>query len=641
WSEATLPTSERLWSVSALAPDDAWVITYDGSILRRQPEYLTHLPLILGAHSFDRPTHDLSGDLAPALSPDDQRIAFVRRQEGEHSDVFLMNADGSGLRNLTQTPDADEDTPVCSPDGATIAFASDREGQWDIYFMNPSETDPTARPIITGTESDELHPFFSSGGDIMAFSSNRESGNWDLYTAPITDGTWSRLTADSSVERFPVFGADGRTLAYRREVNGDSEIYMMDVISQTTRRLTYNPGFDGYPALTPDLSGIVFVSNRSGDFQLYSMNVAGTGVLTLTGRHDYRAHTPRLSTDGRTLIYAAAPVGGTYSIYTMTYQSPLEVLARRGATDTLGRCDWTSGVFALGWGTAWRSTGDAAYARRIQDWVDSCAIDNYTITHVNDGLLGYGALMAYQFDPQPDYLAFAERVADYLMDAAPRTPKGTLAHFEGQVWADTLISAVPFLVEMNRVTGDPVYLDEAATQVMLHAEVLQDPTTNLFSHAWDEAADEYLSASYWGRGNSWNMIASAQLLNALPVSHGLRSQVVSIVQDQAEALAALQDPSGLWHTVVDRPAFYLESSGSAGIAYGLRCGLRAEWLPPELEAVAEQARLGLWRKVLADGTLTDASGPTGPMRDEEAYDSIPHETMQLYGQGMGLLALSP
>jgi unsaturated rhamnogalacturonyl hydrolase len=116
---------------------------------------------------------------------------------------------------------------------------------------------------------------------------------------------------------------------------------------------------------------------------------------------------------------------------------------------------------------------------------------------------------------------------------------------------------------------------------------------------------------------------------------------VSIAQDQAEALAALQDPGGLWHTVVDRPEFYLESSGSAGIAYGLGCGVQDGWLPADLENAVQVARLGLWRKVSADGTVTDVSGPTGPMRDEEAYNAIPKDALQLYGQGMGLLALCP
>lgn len=600
-------------------------------------EYNHHMYLPLSARSEGRP----SIGWQPALSPDGQQIAFVREERDGHSDVYVMNADGSGLRNLTRTPEADEETPIFSPDGSTIVFASNRGGRWDIYSMPRFEADPTARSVIGNINSDERHPSFSPDGDLLAFSSNCESHNWDLYTAPVAGGTWTRLTTDPTVERFPVLGADERTLAYRRELNAESEIYVMDMISRTTRRLTDNPGFDGYPALSLDGSGVVFASTRSGGSQLYGANIAGAGMITLTAQPGYRAHTPRLADDGHTLIYAAGPVTGPYTIHTMTYQSPLELIAGRGTEEAQGQCDWTSGVLALGWGAMWRSTGDESYARSIQAWANSCKTDMYTATHVNDGLLGYAALIAYQLDSQPDDLAFAQHIGDYLAEEAPRTTDGALAHFDAQVWADTLISVVPFFVEMNRVTGNEVYLDEAAAQIMSHAEVLQDPATSLLRHAWDEDTAEYLSTSYWARGNSWNMIASAQLLDALPVAHPLRSSIITIAQAQAEALVGRQDDSGLWHTVVDRPTFYLESSGSAGIIYGLLRGVQAGWLPSHLEAGTRDAQLALWRKVSSDGTLTDVSGPTGPMGNEASYNAILHETMQLYGQGMGLLALSP
>ena len=318
----------------------------------------------------------------------------------------------------------------------------------------------------------------------------------------------------------------------------------------------------------------------------------------------------------------------------------MQALAGQGAADTLGLCDWTSGVFALGWGTAWKSTGDDRYARWVQDWVDSCSVETYTIAHVNDGLLGYAALVAYQFDPQPGYLAFAEEVADYLMLTAQRTADGTLTHFGDTVWDDTLISVVPFFIEMGYVTGDSAHLDEAAEQMIGHSGILQHATTSLYHHAWDESSDELLSPSYWARGNSWPMIASAQLLDSLPYTHTLRPQIVARTQDHAQALAALQDTSGRWRTVVNRPDFYLESSGSAGIAYGLSRGIQGGWLAPDLTASAQAAWLGLWEKVAADGTLTDVSAPTGPMIPEEMYNAIPYDAMQLYGQGMGLLFLS-
>ena len=54
-------------------------------------------------------------------------IAFERSIEGSNSEIFVMNADGSGVENLSGIP-ADEFEPRVSPDGESIAFVSDRDG---------------------------------------------------------------------------------------------------------------------------------------------------------------------------------------------------------------------------------------------------------------------------------------------------------------------------------------------------------------------------------------------------------------------------------------------------------------------------------------------------------------------------------
>ena len=60
----------------------------------------------------------------------------------------------------------------------------------------------------------------------------------------------------------------------------------------------------------------------------------------------------------------------------------------------------------------------------------------------------------------------------------------------------------------------------------------------------------------------------------------------------------------------------------------------------KIQTIAREKFELFLQKISADGTLTDVSAPTGPMEDEEAYNAISHDAMQLYGQGMGLLFLS-
>jgi TolB protein len=70
----------------------------------------------------------------PAWSPDGRKIAFVSDRTG-NSEVYVMNADGTGQRNLTRNPAFDAD-PTWSPDARKIAFASNRDGKYGVYVMN-------------------------------------------------------------------------------------------------------------------------------------------------------------------------------------------------------------------------------------------------------------------------------------------------------------------------------------------------------------------------------------------------------------------------------------------------------------------------------------------------------------------------
>jgi TolB protein len=79
-------------------------------------------------------THNARQNDEPAWSPDGRRIAFVSRRNG-NADVYVMNADGSGQRNLTRDP-AKDLHPSWSPDGRRITFVSDRDGRLEAHVMN-------------------------------------------------------------------------------------------------------------------------------------------------------------------------------------------------------------------------------------------------------------------------------------------------------------------------------------------------------------------------------------------------------------------------------------------------------------------------------------------------------------------------
>jgi Tol biopolymer transport system component len=77
-------------------------------------------------------TDNPSRDANPAFSPDGRRIAFETRRDGNY-EIYLMDSDGSNLRNLTNFPEGNDQVPSFSPDGQWVVFQSDRNGSWDIF----------------------------------------------------------------------------------------------------------------------------------------------------------------------------------------------------------------------------------------------------------------------------------------------------------------------------------------------------------------------------------------------------------------------------------------------------------------------------------------------------------------------------
>ncbi len=110
----------------------------------------------------------------PVWSPDGMRLAFSSDISGNW-DIWMMNADGAGLTQLTDDP-KNQFAPSFSPDGKWVAFSSNVSGSYDLWIM---KADGSARTQLTTDKSEEASPCWGSDGNIY-FSSNK-SGNWDIW----------------------------------------------------------------------------------------------------------------------------------------------------------------------------------------------------------------------------------------------------------------------------------------------------------------------------------------------------------------------------------------------------------------------------------------------------------------------------
>ena len=251
------------------------------------------------------------------------------------------------------------------------------------------------------------------------------------------------------------------------------------------------------------------------------------------------------------------------------------------------------------------------------------------------------ALMLYELRPDPRYLAVARRSVDYLMNRAPRV-HGTLAHYDDQLWDDTLIVSVPLLARYGAQQGCASCLSLAVDELLAHARRLQDPASGRWFHGWDlsdfrAGLQPHLSAAQWARGNGWAALATTEALRWLPEDGYWQAQLRARLERQLTGLAVLQARSGLWHTVVTRNDFYEESSGSAAIAAAMLRASEAGWVDGRLRSVGLTAARAVDALVAEDGTLTRVSTGTGVAPSIEVYGQVPFDAIKPYGQGLYLI----
>ena len=256
----------------------------------------------------------LAADSAQASS----KIAFMSDRDGGF-EVYVMNADGSGQRNLTRHPGPDNRAHTLSPDGRRIAFVTRRDGNNEVYVVN---VDGSGQRNLTRNAANDGSPAWSPDGRRIAFVSVRD-GNPEIYVMN-ADGTGQRrLTRnaargrrdrirDAGSDGGPVWSPDGQKIAFESKRDGNFEVYVMNADGSGQRNLTRDPAPDFGPVWSPDGRKIVFVSNRDGSSEVYVMNADGTGLRNLTRNpaSDVWAGGPVWSPDGRSVAFVRSFVSG-------------------------------------------------------------------------------------------------------------------------------------------------------------------------------------------------------------------------------------------------------------------------------------------------------------------------------------------
>jgi len=220
---------------------------------------------------------------SPRWSPDGKKITFVFAEQDSNSDIHVMNADGSGLVNLTNSPE-NEYNPRWSPDGKKIIFVfAGQDRNYEIYVMN---ADGSGLVNLTNSPENEYNPRWSPDGKKIAFTSAGQDGNSEIYVVNVDGSDLVNLTNSPENESAPTWSPDSKKIAFtfkQDKWDDNHEIYAMNADGSGLANLTNSPENESGPIWSPDGKKIAFMSVYNGKREIYIMNADGSGQTRLTG----------------------------------------------------------------------------------------------------------------------------------------------------------------------------------------------------------------------------------------------------------------------------------------------------------------------------------------------------------------------
>lgn len=214
----------------------------------------------------------------PALSPDGKNLCFSYQ-----GNLWVSPVKGGPATRLTAN-DSYDSQPRWSPDGAWIAFRSDREGGSQIFLI--PAVSGSVRQVTYHSVGTSLYDWFPDGKSLLV-TSGRDTQRSSLYRLDVMTGRMTLLLTDENNCYFPALSPDGKWIAYtrgalldtiRKNYNGAAnfDIYLAPVDgSVSPRRLTDSDKNDMWPCWSGDGKTVFFTSERAGVSTVWKQPFAG------------------------------------------------------------------------------------------------------------------------------------------------------------------------------------------------------------------------------------------------------------------------------------------------------------------------------------------------------------------------------
>lgn len=200
-------------------------------------------------------------DGMPVYSPDGSKIAFRSMRDG-HSQIYIMNSDGTDQHNISNNESNDEH-PFWSSDGKRILFCSDQstekgkeEKNVDIFEMN---SDGSGVRQITKTPEVETYASWSPDDKKIVCRKIMKDDNWEVVVMNSDGSNPINLTNNDGIDGWPVWSPDGKCIAYTSELGDHTRIFIMNADGHNKIQVSDNmPTDDRQPWWHPTDSLLLF-----------------------------------------------------------------------------------------------------------------------------------------------------------------------------------------------------------------------------------------------------------------------------------------------------------------------------------------------------------------------------------------------
>jgi dipeptidyl aminopeptidase/acylaminoacyl peptidase len=267
-----------------------------------------------------RITNEAEAASQPKWSPAGDLIAYLQDIGGdENYQIYVINPNGGKSRDVTGYPGKLHENHAWSWDGRRIAYVSNRDGQFDVYYSDVASGEVRR---VTNYPSVHHAPEFAPDGTLLAFASNRSAyrNNWDTFVLALADGhEWKITQHEGEADEMsyyagqqPKWSPDGRRVLVASSVPGNYDIMAIDVHTLARQWIATSRWDESNAQWSPDGQRIAYVVNEDGNLVIYVKDLTNdrswpvsphegvSGAIGMRGKGgDYR-WTP----DGANIVYS-------------------------------------------------------------------------------------------------------------------------------------------------------------------------------------------------------------------------------------------------------------------------------------------------------------------------------------------------